>query len=281
MRVIIAYIFKVLFRIPFLRSRYYGIVFRIIQPLKLFNGITRIVTYDRDLKMKLDLDEWVQQHIFFLGYFDLFGITLVKSRLTEGNVFIDVGANIGSYTLVAAKLVGKTGKVFAFEPVGSAFNRLSENISLNDPGNIKAEQTAIFNSNQKLDFHLSSNKNLGMSSIYHHDAESGAIEQVGAIRLDDYVKDHSIERIDMIKIDIEGSEMFALQGMTDTLRNFKPDIFIELKDEAHLHSEYSVNDIIGFLNRLGYKQNALDEAGNLIPDLNKKRKDYYNFLFKF
>lgn len=231
--------------------------------------------------MRLDLDEWVQQHIYFLGYFDSAGITLIKNRLKEGNVFIDIGANVGSYTLVAAKHVGETGKVIAFEPVGTAYDRLIENISLNNIANIEPERKAVYNKNQNLELHIASNKNLGMSSIYHHDTESGLIEKVGAIRFDDYISDHSIDRIDLIKIDIEGSEMFALQGMKESLEKFKPEIFIELKDEAFQHSDYSVNHVVEFLTRLGYKQYAVDENGNLIPDLDKRRKDYYNFLFKF
>jgi hypothetical protein len=113
MKGILASIFKLLFRTGFFRRKYYGIVFRIFQPRRMFEGLTRTAMYDRDLKMRLDLDEWVQQHIYFLGYFDPAGIALIKKRLPEEGVFIDIGANIGSYTLVAAKQVGEPGKVIA------------------------------------------------------------------------------------------------------------------------------------------------------------------------
>jgi FkbM family methyltransferase len=281
MRGIIASIVKLFFRLRFFRRRYYGIVFRIFQPRQLFNGVTRIAKYDGDLKMKLDLDEWVQQHIYFLDYFDPAGISLIKNRLRQGDVFIDIGANIGSYSLVAAKQVGDNGRVIAFEPVGTVFNRLRENIALSNLANTDTEQKAVFNKNQTLEIHLASHKNLGMSSIYHHDTESGTSEQVSTVRLDDYLAGHPVAKIDMIKIDIEGAEMFALQGMKGSLRKFKPEIFIELKEEALQHSGYSVNDIIEFLIRIGYKQYAVSENGHLIQDLDKKRKDYYNFLFVF
>jgi FkbM family methyltransferase len=245
----------------------------------MFEGLSKIVRYDKDLKMHLDLDEWVQQHIYFLGYFDPAGISLIKKRLPEGGVFLDIGANVGSYTLVAANQVGISGRVIAFEPVSACFNRLTENINLNGLTNVVAEQQALTNENKVIDLHIADQKNLGMSSIFHHDTESGQTEQVSAVRLDDYLKQHQPDRIDMIKMDIEGAELFALQGMKDTLIKHKPELFIELKEEAVQHADYSLEDIIQFLQELGYKQFGLDEKGELISDLNLFRKDYYNFLF--
>jgi FkbM family methyltransferase len=245
----------------------------------MFEGLSKIVRYDKNLKMHLDLDEWVQQHIYFLGYFDSAGISMIKTRLPEGGVFLDIGANVGSYTLIAAEKVGDPGRVFAFEPVSAIFNRLVENINLNGFSNVVAEQKALTNENKFVDLHIADQKNLGMSSIFHHDTESGQTEQVSAVRLDDYLKQHQLKRIDMIKIDIEGAELFALQGMKDTLIKHKPEIFIELKEEAVKHADYSLEDIINFLHKLDYKQSGIDEKGELISDLNLFRKDYYNFLF--
>jgi len=229
--------------------------------------------------MKLDLDEWIQQHIFFLGYFDHYGILFLKKTLKDGDVFIDAGANVGSYTLSAAKLVGKTGKVFAFEPVRNIFNRLNENIELNDRENIKAEQKALIDKNTELELYLTNKSNLGMSSIYHHDTENGQVEKVEAIRLDDYIDNHNINQINLVKIDIEGSEMFALRGMQKTLEKFKPKILIELKEETHAQSNFSINDITGFLKMLGYEQWNINEKGECSHDIKNKPEGYYNFLF--
>jgi hypothetical protein len=118
-----------------------------------------------------------------------------------------------------------------------------------------------------------------MSSIYHHDTESGISEWVNAVRLDEYFKEHPVDRIDMIKLDIEGAELYAIQGMEQTLRDYNPEIFIELKEEAIQHADYSLDDIVQFLQNFGYKRFGIDENGDLIEDANKYRKDYYNFLF--
>lgn len=231
------------------------------------------------MKMKLDLDEWIQQHIYFLGHFDPYGILFLKKNLKEGDVFIDAGANVGSYTLIAAKQTGKTGRVFAFEPAGEIYNRLCENVSLNKYDNIQTEKKALYDKNTTLDLFLANKMNLGMSSIYHHDTESGITERVEAIKLDDYIDDQNINRIDLIKIDIEGSEMHALKGMQKTLDKFKPEILIELKEETHTQSDLSVVDMIDFLTGSGYTQYSLDEHGEISRDLDNKPEGYFNYVF--
>jgi FkbM family methyltransferase len=279
MRIVIARFFKLLFRFHFFRKRYYGIVFRIFQPLNLFRNVTLVTRYDRDMKMKLDLDEWIQQHIYFLGHFDPYGILFLKKNLKEGDVFVDAGANVGSYTLIAAKQTGKTGRVFAFEPAGEIYNRLCENVSLNKYGSIQTEKKALYDKNTTLDLFLANKMNLGMSSIYHHDTESGMTERVEAIKLDDYIDSQNINCIDLIKIDIEGSEIFALRGMKKILEKFRPKILIELKEETHIQSEFSIDDIINFLSRLGYEQWIIDGKGEYSRDIKNKPAEYFNFLF--
>jgi FkbM family methyltransferase len=279
MRLHFAKIFRFLFTCRFLRKRYYGIVFRIFQPLNLFKGITEISSYDKDLKMKLNLDDWIQQHIYFLGYFDPMGIRYIKNQLYEGEIFIDIGANVGAYSLVASRLVGRSGKVIAFEPVNTIYQRLSENISLNGLTNIIAEKTAVLDKNSMIDIYLSDRQNMGMSSIFHFDSESGKSEKVEAVSLDDYTEKRGISRISLIKIDIEGSEMLALKGMQRIIERFHPRILIELKEETLALSGYQEKNITDLLVKAGYNKFIIDEQGNILNDLTRQHKDYYNFLF--
>jgi FkbM family methyltransferase len=279
MRLTIARIFKSLFTLRFFRKRYYGIVFRIFQPLNLFRGVTQVSSYDQDLKMKLDLDEWIQQHIYFLGYFDPAGIKFIKNQLYEGEIFIDIGANVGSYTLVASKLVGRSGRVIAFEPASKSFLRLSKNISMNGLKNVITERKAVLDRNTRTDLYISGNHNLGMSSIFHHDSESGITENVETVTLDDYVEKHEISQVNIIKIDIEGSEILALKGMQRILERIHPRILIELKEETIIHSGYQAKNIVDFLVNAGYNKFIIDEQGNISSDLTRQPEDYFNFLF--
>jgi FkbM family methyltransferase len=232
--------------------------------------------------MKLNLDEWIQQHIYFLGYFDPMGIRFINNQLYEGEVFIDIGANVGAYSLVASRLVGRSGKVIAFEPVGTIFQRLSENISLNRITNIVAEKRAVLDKNGMTDIYISDKQNMGMSSIFHFNSESGKSgksEKVEAVSLDDYIEERDISRINLIKIDIEGSEMLAIKGMQSILERFHPKILIELKEETFTNSGYQAKDIIDFLAKAGYNKFIIDEQGNISNDLRLQPKDYYNYLF--
>ena len=229
--------------------------------------------------MKLDLDEWIQQHIYFLGYFDPRGIRYIKNQLYEGEVFVDIGANVGAYSLIASRFVGRSGKVIAFEPASKSFLRLSKNIIMNGLTNIIPERKAVLDKNTQVELYISNRHNMGMSSIFHHDSESGVTEKVEAISLDEYAEKKSIERISLIKIDIEGSEMLALRGMPKIIERFRPKILIELKEETLSHSDYKVNDIVEFLANAGYEKFIINEQGNVSNDLKQQSKDYHNYLF--
>jgi FkbM family methyltransferase len=279
MRLLLARIFRYLLTFRFFRNRYYGIIFHIIQPLNLLKGVTQVAGYDKDLKMKLDLDEWIQQQIYFLGCFDPVGIRFIKNQLYEGEIFVDIGANVGLYSLVASRLVGKSGKVIAFEPASKSFLRLLKNISLNGITNIIPERLAVIDKSTRADLYISGSQNMGMSSIYHHDSETGISEKVEAISLDDYIEKKGISRISLIKIDIEGSEFLALKGMQKVLTIIRPKILVELKEETLKNSGYTEKDVISFLEKAGYSRFIIEEKGNISNDLNRQVKDYYNYVF--
>jgi FkbM family methyltransferase len=279
MRLLFAKLFRFLLTCRFFRKRYYGIVFRIFQPLNLFRGVTELSSYDKDMTMKLDLDEWIQQHIYFLGYFDPMGIRFIKNQLYEGEVFIDIGANVGAYSLVASRFVGRSGKVIAFEPVGAVFQRLSENISLNGLTNTVAEKKAVLDKNGITDIYLSDRENMGMSSIFNINPGKGKSEKVEAVTLDDYIEKSGISMISLIKIDIEGSEMLALKGMQRIIERMHPRIMIELKEETLTLSGYQAQNITDLLVKAGYNKFIIDEQGNISNDMTRQPKDYHNFLF--
>jgi len=279
MRLFLARIFRYLFRCRFFRKRYYGIIFHIIRPLNLFKGVTQVAGFDKDLKVKLDLDEWIQQQIYFLGYFDPTGIRFIKNQLYEGEIFVDIGANIGAYSLIASRLVGKSGKVIAFEPASKSFLRLLKNISLNSITNILPERLAVIDRSTQADLYISGSQNLGMSSIYHHDSETGITEKVEAISLDDYVEKKGISRISLIKIDIEGSEYLALKGMQKVLTGMRPKILVELKEETLKNSGYTEKDVMTLFEKAGYSRFMIDDKGNITNDIHQTTEDYYNYLF--
>lgn len=170
----------------------------------------------------------VQGHKMFLDSKDSLRLSIYRAhetlemeaikKIEKGDVVLDVGAHIGYYTLIFAKLVGEEGKVFAFEPDPDNFALLKKNVEMNGYRNVIFVPKAVSNRTGKIRLYLSE-ENSGDHRIYDsHDCRQSI--QIESIRLDDYFKDYD-GKIDFIKMDIEGAEWAALQGMSRLLMKNK------------------------------------------------------------
>jgi FkbM family methyltransferase len=146
----------------------------------------------------------------------------VMTRLLDpGSVAYDVGANYGMHTLLMARLVGSTGRVFAFEPVPEIFAALSGNIKLNNFGNTSAVQVAVADRAGSFGFETTQSTATGHLS----DSEAHVVQTT---TLDDFVLESGNPAPTFIKIDVEGAETRVLEGGMRVLRQFRPDLLIEL-----------------------------------------------------
>lgn len=160
-------------------------------------------------KMFLDAKDSLELSIG--GIYERLEIELVKKEVKKGDVVLDIGANIGYFTLLFAKLVGKRGKVFAFEPAPDNFSLLEKNLKVNGYENVILVRKVVSNETEKVRLYLSE-QNLGDHRIYDSGDSRRSVE-VEAIRLDDYFESYE-GKIDFIKMDIQGSEARAVQGMS-------------------------------------------------------------------
>lgn len=167
-------------------------------------------------KMFLDSKDSIELSIW--GVYEPFETELFKKEIKSGDVVLDIGANIGYYTLIATKLVGEHGKVFAFEPDPTNFALLEKNVKLNGYKNVILVQKAVSNKTDKLRLYLCED-NKGDYRIYDSRDGRQSIE-IESIRLDDYFKNDD-GKIDFIKMDIQGSEGWAIQGMRLLLQRNK------------------------------------------------------------
>jgi len=151
------------------------------------------------------------------GIHEKFETDLVKQEIKKGDVVIDIGANIGYYTLIFAKLVGDTGKVFAFEPDPTNFELLRKNIEANGYKNVMLNQKALSDKEGKVALTLIKQNTAGHHISSAQQAPKNSI-QVDTITADDYFKNFD-HKIDFIKMDVEGAESKVLNGMTNLLRN--------------------------------------------------------------
>jgi FkbM family methyltransferase len=145
-------------------------------------------------------------------------LELEKKLIKKGDVVLVIGAYIGYFTLIFAKFVGKEGKVFAFEPEPTNFSLLEKNMEINGYKNVVLVQKAVSNKTEKIKLYISE---IGSTDHRIYDLHnSRRFIEIESIRLDDYFKDYD-GKIDFIKMDIQGAEPRAVQGMSVLLNKNK------------------------------------------------------------
>jgi FkbM family methyltransferase len=142
----------------------------------------------------------------------------------EGEVFIDVGGYIGSYSISAAKAVGPMGRVVILEPESNNRRQLERNLALNGITNCQVLPLAAWSASGTVGWHQDN------QPVWHRVEETQKDETVNAVSIDDLVHRLSLTRVDWIKMDIEGAEVNALKGAEGTLRRFRPQLFIEVHE---------------------------------------------------
>jgi len=214
--------------------------------------------------MALDLrDRGVSRSLFCFGFIEKFETELIEKVLRKGDTFLDIGANLGYYTLIAAKIVGNEGKVFAFEPESNNFALLKRNVEMNGFKNIVLVNKAISNKSGKAKLFLSKERNVfGGHSLYNNEwlnAKENDFVTVDIITLDEFFKDYDGD-IDIIKMDIEGAEGLALQGMQNLLRkNKNVKIFTEFSPIGLKASPIGPKEYLNMLMNFGFKIYEINE----------------------
>lgn len=154
-------------------------------------------------------------------------------EITQG-VFVDVGSNIGKYTIKVARQMGTNGRVISIEPESSNFEMLKANVELNGLSNTTLLNVACWNKNERLKLCFGPGfKGTGGHSVKHHRTED--FIEVTALKLDDILKDLHIEDVNFIKIDAEGADGEVLEGAEETLaRNPHLKIIFEATNKNNL-----------------------------------------------
>ncbi len=178
---------------------------------------------------------------FFDFYLDL--IKKIK-------IVFDIGANIGWYGLNAAKQ-NKKIKVYAFEPIKETFDYLVKNIRINELKNIIPNNIGLSNKNSTVSFFVNPEHSGSASEKKITDKSINRVK-VTLRKLDDYCVDNKIIKIDLIKCDVEGAELFVLEGGKNVFQKFKPILLIEILRKWAKKYNYHPNDIIDLMKSFGY-----------------------------
>lgn len=227
---------------------------KLASALGLTKGVETVSVFDGDLRIKLRLDEWIQKQIYFFGEYILED-TYVKfwnSLLRKGDIVFDIGANIGYYSMLAAKRISPEGRVYSFEPVSSTFACLKENAGMNNFENIILTNAGVSDTKGTTKIYVADITNTGTSSLAMQGNFSGVTEEVFIITIDEFAEENRTSRADIIKIDVEGCEYNALKGMKKLLESYKPLVLIEIVDERLKLFDSSKENIFDFFESIGF-----------------------------
>ena len=180
-------------------------------------------------RMLLDLDDYVQRKIWYRS-FEPVTVRALRRLLRPGNVALDVGANVGFYTLLFASRVGPAGAVHAFEPVNG--EKLESNLELSGLHNVVVSRTAVGATPGTVSIGRRAGEEGRSSGAWRRGPELDAVE-VEQVTLDDYVDAHVSGRIRLVKIDVEGMEADVLAGLGRTLAAGRVDaLLVEVSGAA-------------------------------------------------
>ena len=220
------------------------------------------------IKWNLNLNEGIDLSIFLFGNSEkkILNLSKLFSKRNDPLIMIDIGANIGSVSLILAKKF-KDSKVYAIEPTNYAFNKLSTNLDLNDDLKDRVFLKQLFVSENKKPQKVWSSWNFEKSNNKHqkHMGTLKEIKQNSYIRLEEFIETEKLTSVDFIKLDVDGHELDVLKSGEKSLAKIKPVIFIEIAPYLYPEFGYSCEELIKFIKNLNY--NFYDENLNKVEDI--------------
>ena len=177
-------------------------------------------------RMVVDTRDVIQRWIYLFGVWEPHLTAWLRHRLAPGDTFIDVGANIGYYSLLASRLVGPDGTVVAIDASRAFTEQLTANAQLNGATNIRTIHAAVSDTARVLSFALASETNLGGTTIVPFTAPPQARFELSAVPLPMLLEPSEISAARVIKIDVEGAEGQVVRGMEPLLDQFRDDVEI-------------------------------------------------------
>ena len=214
-------------------------------------------------------DKYIGQRIALEKY-EPYETNLIQRQVKNGDVVVDVGANIGYYTVLLAQ---KAKKAYAFEPDSVNFEILEKNIKANNLKNVVAVKAAVGSKNGELNLYKSE-ENLGDHKLFKIPLGSAASpfdkrEKIKVVKLDDFIR----EPVDLIKIDTQGWEPEVIEGAKKIIKNCKPVLFMEYSPTSYKLAKLNENKMMEFLKSIYKKFFWIDEWLYIYKVLDKNKID--------
>jgi FkbM family methyltransferase len=228
-----------------------------VRPAELADLLKRILRIKRravftpaGVTLWLDPVTHFEQHVMSLAGYEMQMSSLVKGLMRKDDVFVDVGANEGFFSVLAS-LASGGGRVFALEPQSRLVPVIEENLRLNGCRNATVSHLALSDRTGTATLHLQASTNTGSSGFFNARGRGLGREEVSTMKLDDYFTANHIDRVRLMKVDCEGAEKLVMEGAHATLRARTVDI---LAWEYHpgVISEDEMAQMDAYLKKCGY-----------------------------
>jgi len=206
-------------------------------------------------------------HELMYNSFEETEMRLVKRLVRPGMTVLDIGAHHGLYTVLASKLVGKRGRVLAFEPSPRECRRLARHLRVNRCRNVWLRASAVANQRGEAEFFVVDGyRDWGNSLRPPAVAEPTRSVQVSVERLDDILSEQDVAQVDFIKLDTEGAELAVLEGAKNMLQRApRPVLLVEVQDMRTAAWGYAAREITQLLAGWDYRWFSITEGGGLYP----------------
>ncbi|MFF2651720.1 FkbM family methyltransferase [Streptomyces sp. NPDC058045] len=205
-------------------------------------------------RFALDTRDLIQRYLYLFGVWEPHVTRWLESRLRPGDVMVDVGANIGVFSVLASRLVGETGRVVAVEASPAFHQRLLQHVELNGCRNVRAVNAAVSDRREKLRFVLASSANMGANSIVPYEGPAESSFEAEALPLTEVLELDEVVRARVVKVDVEGAEGAVVRGLEPLLDLIPPDaeIAVEVTPERMARLGESAEELLGTMRRHGF-----------------------------
>jgi FkbM family methyltransferase len=202
--------------------------------------------------------------VYISGLYEPNTAFTIKRLLPRGGAFVDVGANVGFFSVLASRWAGPAGRVYSFEPSPRERTHLEQHVRINDLRNVTVVPAAVGDRSGDIVLRLAPEEYGGLNTTGIDFAYPGVPLSsevvVPLTTLDAWAIEAGIDRIDVIKIDVEGGEVAVLRGALDVIRRRRPAIVFELFSRSLAHHQATIGDVEAFFKPLDYKLFRIDDA---------------------
>lgn len=262
------------------------LILKLISPYT-YRSINEFVFKSKKLNIKWSTKAYpdlLTRHMLFFGSYQDDVLDSLDKFLSPGDVMLDVGAHHGLMTIFASKKVGKKGKVISFEPNMDARKILDYNLRINNTNNVTIIPIGLMNKTGIMKFYPQKGLVSWNSSFMRDFVSQNEIIKPVLVRvqtLDKFVFYHGITP-DLIKIDVEGSEIFVLEGSKRTIKRYKPIIIMEFNELSARKAGTSIKKIVRYLHKYHYQLFTYKKGfwWWLLGEFYKKELVHYNSIRK-